>query len=41
MNLYYNLTVNFGISCVGYEVLALAGMEPPLKYHPCGFEVLT
>jgi hypothetical protein len=22
-------------------VLAPAGVEPPLKYHPCGFEVLT
>ena len=25
----------------GYEALALVGVEPSLKYHPCMFDVLT
>ena len=45
MNLYYSLTVNFGLICVGEvggdEAWAPACAEPTLKYHPGHSGVLT
>ena len=45
MDLYYNLVLSFELRCVGevggYEVEALAFMEPLVKYHPAYFGTLT
>ena len=45
MNLYYSLTLDSGLGCVGevggFEASALAGVEPTLKYHPSYSGILT
>ena len=45
MNLYCSFALDFEVICVGevggYEAGTLVSVEPSLKYHPDGFEVLT
>ena len=45
MNLHYNLAVDFDVACAGYvggcEAVALAAVEPMVRYHPCCNGVLT
>ena len=45
MNLYYSFTLNVEFVCVGKvggcETMALAVVEPTLKYHPDVLDVLT
>ena len=45
MHLYYSFALAFVTACVGevvgFEARAPARVEPPLKYHPCGYGCLT
>ena len=45
MELYCSLVLGWELSCVGlvgrHEAPTLVGVEPPLKYHPWLFLVLT
>ena len=45
MHLYYSFTLTFEHACagsvVGFEAETLVSVEPPWRYHPCLFGVLT